>query len=129
LQKQLVTQAILPSIWIRHWGITFKKTNPPNTVVAIPDHLDYLQRYVMDDSYIRRPTDTESGRTYKRIYAPLQYYNNKVQEPREMRVLQTNHGKDWKTIWNNLHSAAITEGQRVGWYKIIHDLQATNTRY
>jgi hypothetical protein len=71
----------------------------------------------MDDAYIRQQTDSESGRTYKRrIYATLQYYNNKAQEPREMRVLQTNPGNDRKTIWNNSHSAPITEGQRAGWY-------------
>jgi hypothetical protein len=45
-----------------------------------------------------------------------------------MRVLQTNPRKDWKTVSNNLHSAPITEGQKAGWYKIIHDLQATNFR-
>jgi hypothetical protein len=84
LQKQLVTQEILSPIWMRHWGITLKKTNPPSTV-AIPEHLDYLQKYVMDDAYIRRQTHTESGRTYKRrICATLQYYNNKAQERREM---------------------------------------------
>jgi hypothetical protein len=83
----------------------------------------------MDDAYISRQTDRESGRAYKgRIYATLQYYNNKSQELREIRVVQTNHGKYWKTVWNNLHSAPITKGQEAGWYKIIHDLQATNFR-
>jgi hypothetical protein len=113
---------------MRHWGITLKKTNPPNTM-TIPNHLDYFQRYVMDSVYIRRQTGTEFGRTHKgRIYETLQYYNNKAQEMREMRVLQTNPGKEWKTIWKNLHSAPITEGQKAGWCKIIHDLQAVNFR-
>jgi hypothetical protein len=72
LLKQLATQEIYPSIWMRHWGITNKKMNPQNTV-AISDHLDYLQSYVMGDAYISRQTDTEFGRTYKRrICATLQ---------------------------------------------------------
>jgi hypothetical protein len=83
----------------------------------------------MDAAYIRQQIDTESDRTYKRrIYVTLQYYYNKIQEPREMRVLQTRPRKNWKTIWNNLHTASITDDQKAGWYKIIHDLQATNFR-
>jgi hypothetical protein len=102
--------------------------NPPHTV-AIPDLTDYLQRYVTDAACIRQRGETVRTRTNKRrIYYTLQYYHNKDHVPTDMRVLQILPRMDWTKIWKNLHSTPIKEAQKAGWYKIIHDLQATNFR-
>jgi hypothetical protein len=55
LQKQLESQDTLTSIWMRHWNIAVKKTNPPHTV-TIPHVIDWLLTKIRHGRCIHKTT-------------------------------------------------------------------------
>jgi hypothetical protein len=85
--------------------------------------------FVTDMAYVAPPHQTETPKVYKtRLYKTQAWFQRKINESMEMRIIRKYPDIQWNKVWKNLQAAPVTIEVKDTWYKAIHDILPTNKR-
>jgi len=105
------------------------RTPPPPHIRWIPMTLECLYRYALVMAYIAPPGNDETLRIFKLCVSnTLHTMATATRESREMWIKHLHSDTQWIKVWNNLHTAWVSEEIASMWYIVLHDIVPTNER-
>jgi len=113
--------------WLPTWNFTGSHTNSP-LATRISNKLAYMYIYSTDMAYINPPGKESSKHSADTFYITLHTMTVAAKGAREVRDMHLQPSTNWPKLWNNPHSAWITEQVKFVWFTVIHDIIPKNER-
>jgi hypothetical protein len=128
VREQGMKDGTLTAEWMRRLGLHERTTNPTSDK-RTPRKLEHLHRYDMESAYVAPQGPLETQKAYKkRPYNTMHTIMSVSAGFKEMRVTRRWPQVNWINVWRNLRDAPVPESTRMAWYRVIHELIATNER-
>jgi hypothetical protein len=106
-----------------------RTTGETPLATRIPTKLAYIYFYAIDMAYTTPPCTNEFPKAYRRrLYSTLHAMAAVTRGAGEARITILQPNTNWPRVWNNLHSAWITEDMKSIWFTVIHDFIPTSER-
>lgn len=99
------------------WSFVEHNANPP-FVSSIPRRYDHIRTVVRETAFL--PDEITRNPSSSNIY---HFY---IQRMKETKIVQESPNRNWKRIFNYVHSKHLTSHQRSIWYMVIHRKILTN---
>jgi hypothetical protein len=126
--KMIRQKESAPATLLQSWNVTDRVDNPPH-IHGIPRQLTHVYQYALNMAYVAQHTvDTPLRKMRQQTYRTLHTLTGAKERETETRILRKHPETNWRRLWNNLHSAWITDTQKSIWYMVIHDIIPTKER-
>ena len=126
--NQSTAQGTLTADLLRKWHLQTPGSNPPY-IQRIPDGIEYLRQYALDDAYITPQQENETSKAYKRrIYNTMITLLRETPDLPVMQITLLGDNTDWSTVWSNIRETPVDEDIKKDWYRAIHDIDPTQDR-
>lgn len=99
------------------WSFLEHNMSPPN-IGGIPRKFEHVRTVVKETAFL--PDTVTASASSNAIY---QFYLSRLKDP---KFIRENPHRDWKKVFNNLHSKILTSDQRATWLAVMHRKIETN---
>jgi hypothetical protein len=106
---------------LKHWKVPVYPKNPPD-IRRFPSDLEHLRVYALEMAYFRPQQQTETPKSFRRLYDSLYTKAQAGRPKQEMRITKLHPRTNWKQVWDNLNETWAPDHMKALWYTAIHDI-------